>query len=71
MSIQRRLKAAKIPEGEIKVILANLNKLELAGISKATIENVVNNINMNAVRAVISKDNPLEKLRKMVKDNFE
>ena len=71
MSIQRRLKAAKIPEGEIKVILSNLNKLELAGISKGTIENVVNNINMNAVRTVISKDNPLEKLKKMVKDTFE
>ena len=71
MSIQKRLKAAKIPEGEIKVILSNLKKLELAGISKDTIEKVVNNINMKAVRAVISKDNPLENLKKMVKDNFE
>jgi hypothetical protein len=68
MSVSGRLRAAKIPEGEIKVILSNLTKLEQAGISKDTLENVVNNIiKMKEVKATFSnKNSSLEALKRMI-----
>jgi hypothetical protein len=41
--------------------------LEKTGVSKDALENIVNNIiGMKDVRAVFTKDNPVEKLKKFI-----